>query len=416
MRRVVITGLGAITPLGNNVSDFWSNIVSGKSGSAPITRFDTTHFKTKFACEIKNYNAENHFDRKELRKLDPFCQYALIAAEEAMHDSRLDIDKIDRTRCGVIWGSGYGGVLSMQEQAFDYAEHGHIPRYTPFFIPKMIINMGAGLLSIKYGFRGINFAPAAACATSNISLVESYNQIKWGKADLILAGGSEAAITETGVGGFNGLMALSTKNEHFSSACRPFDKGRDGFVMGEGAGALIVEELDHALRRGARIYAEIAGGAMTADAHHITASQPAGEDSRRAIEIAMAEAGVHYKEVDYINAHATSTPLGDISEAKALADTFTDHVKDLRISATKSMTGHLLGAAGAVEAIICIHSILDGIIPPTINTETIDGEIPAGLNFTLKNSEKKSVNVAINNTFGFGGHNVISVFRKYTGE
>ena len=413
MKRVVITGLGAITPLGNNVAGFWENIINGKSGSAMITRFDTTHFKTKFACEIKNYIAEDHFERKEIRKLDPFCQYALIAADEAILDSGVDLEKIDRTRCGVIWGSGYGGVLSMQEQAFDYAIHGKIPRYTPFFIPKMIINMGAGLLSIKYGFRGINFAPAAACATSNVSLIESFNNIRWGKADLILAGGSEAAITETGVGGFNGLMALSTDNEHYSTACRPFDKTRDGFVMGEGAGAIIIEELGHALRRGAKIYAEIVGGAMTADAHHITASQPAGEDSQRAMRLALEEAGISSDEVDYINAHATSTSLGDISETKAINDTFGSHVKDLRISSTKSMTGHLLGAAGAVEAIVCIKSINHGIIPATINTENIDDEIPKGINFTLKKSEKKVVNVAMNNTFGFGGHNVISVFRKY---
>lgn len=413
MRRVVITGMGAITPLGNNVSEFWTNIVQGKSGAGPITRFDPSLFKTKFACEIKNYIPENYFDRKELRKLDPFCQYALIAADEAILDSGLDLNKIDKTRAGVIWGSGYGGVLSMQEQAFDYSIHGHVPRFTPFFIPKMIINIGAGLLSLKYEFKGINFAPAAACATSNISLIESLNNIRWGKADIILAGGSEAAITETGVGGFNGLMALSTKNENYETACRPFDNSRDGFVMGEGAGALILEELEHALKRGAKIYGEIVGGAMTADAHHITASHPAGEGSQRAMKLACEDANIGLSEIDYINAHATSTPLGDVSETKAISEVFGDHVKELRISATKSMTGHLLGGAGAVEAIICIHSIIHGIVPPTINTQNIDPDISDNLNLTLGKAEKKTINLAMNNTFGFGGHNVISIFKKF---
>lgn len=415
MRRAVITGLGALTPLGNNVDEFWQNCKDGKSGAGPITRFDATNFKTRFACEIKDYNPEQYFDRKEIRKIDAFCQYALIAADEAVKDSGLDISSIDPRRAGVIWGSGYGGVLSMQEQVIDYGVHGRQPRFTPFFITRMIINMGAGFISIKYGFKGINYAPVAACATSNVAILESLNQIRLGKADVIIAGGSEAAIAEAGIGGFNGSMALSTNNDQALTACRPFDVSRDGFVMGEGAGALIIEELEHAKKRGAKIYAEIIGGAMTADSYHITASHPNGEGAVNAMELALLDAGITSSEVDYINAHATSTPLGDVSETKAIASFFGDHVRNLNISATKSMTGHLLGAAGAIEAIVCIKSINDSLIPPTINTQTVDLEIPGVLNLTLGKAQERTVNIALNNTFGFGGHNVITIFKKYNG-
>ena len=415
MKRAVITGLGALTPLGNNVEEFWKNCKNGQSGAGPITRFDTTNFKTRFACEIKGYNPDNYFDRKELRKMDPFCQYAMVAADEAIKDSDIDISKIDPTRAGVIWGSGYGGVLSVQEPVIDYGVHGRQPRFSPFFITRMIINMGAGLISIKYGFKGINYAPVAACATSNVAILESLNQIRWGKADIIIAGGSEAAIAEAGIGGFNGSMALSTNNDQAATACRPFDVTRDGFVMGEGAGALIIEELEHARKRGAKIYGEIIGGAMTADSYHITATHPDGEGAVNAMELALKDAQLTITDVDYINAHATSTPLGDVSEIKAICTVFGDHARKLNIGATKSMTGHLLGAAGAVEAIVCIKAMNESIIPPTINTQIVDPEIPQGLNLSLGKAQKRDVSIAMNNTFGFGGHNVITVFRKYHG-
>ena len=413
MRRVVVTGIGALTPLGNNVGDFWENCKIGKSGAGPITRFDPTHFKTKFACELKGFNPEDYFDRKELRKLDPFCQYAMVAADEAMKDAGIDISQIDKTRAGVLWGSGYGGVLSVQEQMIDYGVHGRIPKFSPFFISRMIINMAAGLISIKHGFKGINYAPVAACAASNVAILESLNQIRWDKADIIIAGGSEAAIAEAGIGGFGGSMALSTNNDQALTASRPYDVSRDGFVMGEGAGALILEELEHAKRRGAKIYGEIIGGAMTADSYHITASHPDGEGAVTAMELALKDALLTPKDIDYINGHSTSTPLGDVSELKAIATVFGNHTKELNISATKSMTGHLLGGAGAIEAIICLKSINESIIPPTINTQTIDPEIPQGLNLTLGKAQKRDVTIAMSNTFGFGGHNVITIFRKY---
>jgi len=415
MRRVVITGLGALTPIGNNVGDFWENCKIGKSGAGPITRFDTSLFKTKFACELKGFNPEEYFDRKELRKLDPFCQYALVAADEAMKDAGIDISQIDATRAGVLWGSGYGGVLSVQEQLIDFGVHGRVPKFSPFFISRMIINMAAGLISIKYGFRGINYAPVAACASSNVSILEGLNQIRWGKADIFIAGGSEAAIAEVGIGGFGGSMALSTNNDQASTACRPFDVTRDGFVMGEGAGALILEELEHAKARGARIYAEVIGGAMSSDAYHITASHPDGIGALTAMELALKDAQIKPHDVDYINGHSTSTPLGDVSELRAVAKVFGDHVKEMNISATKSMTGHLLGGAGAVEAIICVKAINESIVPPTINTQIIDPEIPQGLNLTLGKAQKRDVSIAMSNTFGFGGHNVITVFRNYQG-
>ncbi|MDP4209642.1 MAG: beta-ketoacyl-ACP synthase II [Bacteroidota bacterium] len=413
MRRVVITGIGAVTPIGNTAPEFIENAISGKSGATPITKFDTTNFKTKFACEVKNFVPENHFDRKELRKLDPFCQYALVAVEEALSNSGLDISSIDPARAGVIWGSGYGGVTTMFEQTMNFADNGRLPRFTPFFIPRSIINMAAGLISIKYGFKGINFAPVAACATSNVAILESLNNIRWGKADIIVCGGSEAAIDEGGIGGFNAAMALSTNNDSPETACRPFDVTRDGFVMAEGAGALIIEELEHAQRRGATILAELAGGAMTCDAYHITASHPEGEGSKNAMKLALEDAGLKPEDVDYINAHATSTPLGDVSEINAIMSVFGEHAKKLNISASKSMTGHMLGAAGAAEAILCVNSVKNDIIAPSINARNIDPQIPEGLNLTLDKAQQRTVNVALNNTFGFGGHNVITVFKKF---
>jgi len=415
MRRVVITGLGALTPLGNNVGDFWENIKLGKSGAGPITRFDTTHFKTKFACELKDFKPEDYFDRKELRKIDPFCIYAMIAADEAVKDAGLDIAAIDATRAGVLWGSGYGGVLSVQDQLIDYGIHGRLPKFSPFFISRMIINMAAGFISIRHGFKGINYAPVAACASSNLTILESLNQIRWGKADIVIAGGSEAAIAEAGIGGFGASMALSTNNDQAATACRPYDATRDGFVMGEGAGALIIEELEHAKRRGAKIYGELIGGAATADSYHITASHPDGEGAINAMELGLKDAQITKTDVDYINAHSTSTPLGDVSEIKAIQTVFGDHAGKLNISATKSMTGHLLGGAGAVEAIICLKAMNESIVPPTINTQTIDPEIPQGLNLTLGKAQKRDIAIAMSNTFGFGGHNVITVFRKYQG-
>jgi 3-oxoacyl-[acyl-carrier-protein] synthase II len=413
MRRVVITGLGAVTPIGNTVQDFWENIKMGKSGAGLITRFDPENFKTKFACELKGFKPEDYFDRKERRNMDPFCQYALVAAEEAMNHAGIDLSSIDATRAGVLWGSGYGGNLSMQEEVVDYAVHGKVPRFSPFFITRMIINMAAGFISIKYGFKGVNYAPVAACATSNVAILEGLNQIRWNKADVIIVGGSEAAITETGIGGFNASMALSTNNDNAATACRPFDVSRDGFVMGEGAGALILEELEYARGRGAKIYAEVIGGAMTADSYHITATHPDGEGAVTAINLALKDAQIVPSDVDYINAHATSTPVGDISEVKAIHTVFGDHLNQLSISATKSMTGHLLGGAGAIEAIVCIKSINESIVPPTINTCNIDPGIPQGLNLTLGKAQKRNIRVAMNNTFGFGGHNVITLFRNF---
>lgn len=413
MRRVVITGMGALTPLGNTIADFWANIISGKSGAGPITKFDTSLFRTKFACELKGFQADNYFDRKELRKLDEFSQYALVAADEAMTDAAIDLEALNRLRAGVIWGTGYGGVNSMQQQVYDFVNQGFNPRFSPFFIPKIIINMATGHIALKYGFKGINYTPVAACATSNVAIFESYNHICYGKADVMICGGSEAAITQVGIGGFNGVNALSMNNDSYQTASRPFDVTRDGFVMGEGAGALILEELEHALQRGAKIYGEIVGWGNTSDAYHITASHPQGEGAANAIKQALEDAQIRFEEVDYINAHATSTPLGDISEMNAICSVFGDHTSKLNISATKSMTGHLLGAAGVIESVICIKSIQNDIVPPTINTRNIDPVFPKNLNLTLGVAQKRTVNVAMNSTFGFGGHNVITIFRKY---
>jgi len=413
-KRVVVTGLGALTPLGNSVAEFWKNLTEGKSGAAPITKFDTTKFKTKFACEIKNYDPLNYFEKTEIRKMDPFTQYALVTAGEALRDSGLNLDTVDKTRVGVIWGSGNGGFSTFQQEIVDFARGDGTPRINPFFIPKVIVDIASGWISIKYGFMGLNFTTVSACATSTTAIIDAMNYIRWGKADVIVTGGSEAAVNEAGIGGFGAMKALSTRNDDPATASRPFDTDRDGFVMGEGACALILEDYDHAKRRGARIYAEVAGGGMSADAHHLTATHPEGKGAMLGMQWALEDAGVSPGEVDYLNPHATSTPLGDVSEMKAVTAFFGKSVSHLHVSATKSATGHMLGAAGAAEAVICIKTIEEGIIPPTINTRNIDPEIPGGLNIVLDKKLMKDVKVALTNTFGFGGHNASAVFRKFT--
>jgi 3-oxoacyl-[acyl-carrier-protein] synthase II len=411
-RRVVVTGLGAITPLGNSVPEFWNNLISGKSGAAPITKFDTSKFKVKFACEVKGYDSLNHFEKGEVRKLDPFAQYAMVTSSEALKDSGLDLDKIDKTRVGVIWGSGNGGFYTFQQEIMEFARGDGTPRINPYFIPKVIVDIASGWISIKYGFMGLNFTTVSACATSTTAIIDSMNYIKWGKADIIVTGGSEAAVNEAGIGGFAALKALSTRNDDPSRASRPFDVTRDGFVMGEGAAALILEEYEHAKRRGAKIYAEVAGGGMSADAYHLTATHPEGAGALLGMKWALEDAELKPEDVDYLNPHATSTPVGDESEMKAVSKFFGDHKKKLLISATKSATGHLLGGAGAIEAIISIKAIETGVIPPTINTTQIDPAIPEGLNIITGNKVEKSINVAMSNTFGFGGHNATAVFKK----
>jgi 3-oxoacyl-[acyl-carrier-protein] synthase II len=411
-RRVVVTGLGALTPLGNSVPEFWNNLIEGKSGAESIKKFDTTKFKTKFACEVKNFNPSDHFEKGEARKLDPFAQYALVSSAEAIKDSGLDLEKIDKTRVGVIWGSGNGGFYTFQQEIIEYAKGDGTPRINPYFIPKVIVDIAAGWISIKYGFMGPNFSTVSACATSTTAIIDAMNYIRWNKADIFVTGGSEAAVNEAGIGGFGAMKALSTRNENPSAASRPFDVDRDGFVMGEGAGALILEEYEHAKKRGAKIYCEVAGGGMSADAYHLTATHPHGLGAALGMKWALEDAGVKFSEVDYLNPHATSTPLGDVSEMKAVVSLFGETPDHLHISATKSATGHLLGAAGAAEAIICIKAIEEGIIPPTINTTTIDPELPSGLQIVVGKKMKKNINIALSNTFGFGGHNASAVFRK----
>ena len=413
-KRVVVTGLGALTPLGNSVAEFWKNLTEGKSGAAPITKFDTTKFKTKFACEVKGYDPLNYFEKTEVRKMDPFAQYALVTSGEALRDSGLNLDTVDKTRVGVIWGSGNGGFSTFQHEIVDFARGDGTPRINPFFIPKVIVDIASGWISIKYGFMGLNFTTVSACATSTTAIIDAMNYIRWGKADVIVTGGSEAAVNEAGIGGFGAMKALSTRNDDPLTASRPFDTDRDGFVMGEGACALILEDYEHARRRGARIYAEVAGGGMSADAHHLTATHPEGKGAILGMQWALEDAGVSPGEVDYLNPHATSTPLGDVSEMKAVTTFFGKSVSHLHISATKSATGHMLGAAGAAEALICIKTIEEGIIAPTINTKSIDPEIPGGLNIVLDKQLKKDVKIALSNTFGFGGHNASAVFRKFT--
>jgi 3-oxoacyl-[acyl-carrier-protein] synthase II len=411
-RRVVITGAGAITPLGNNVNDFWSNLVAGQSGAAPITHFDASKFKTRFACEVKGYDPRNHFDVKEIRKMDTFTQYAMVAATEAVEDSGLNLDKINKHRVGVIWGSGNGGFVTFQEQVLEYAKGDGTPRFNPFFIPKVIPDIASGWISMKYGFMGPNFITVSACATSTTSIIDAMNYIKWNKADIIVAGGSEAAINESGIGGFGALKALSTRNESPETASRPFDETRDGFVMGEGGVALVLEEYEHAKARGAKIYAEVAGGGMSADAYHLTSTHPDGEGAYLGMLWALEEAGLRPSDVDYLNVHATSTPTGDESETKAIVRLFGNDPKHLHISATKSATGHLLGAAVAIEALIATLSVKNNRVPATINTSTVDAQVPATLNLTLGKAIDKTVNVAMSNTFGFGGHNATLVVRK----
>lgn len=411
-KRVVVTGLGALTPVGNTVKEFWNNLVEGRSGAALITKFDTTKFKTKFACEVKNYDPLNHFEKGEIRKMDPFTQYALVSTAEAIKDSALDLDAIDKTRVGVIWGSGNGGFYTFQQEIMEYAKGDGTPRINPYFIPKVIVDIASGWISIKYGFMGLNFTTVSACATSTTAIIDSMNYIRWGKADIIVTGGSEAAVSQAGIGGFGAMKALSTRNEDPATASRPFDVNRDGFVMGEGACALILEEYEHAKRRGARIYAEVAGGGMSADAYHLTATHPEGKGAILGMKWALEDAGLTPTEIDYLNPHATSTPMGDVSEMKAVISFFGANPGHLHISATKSATGHMLGAAGAAEALICIKTIEEGIIPPTINTQTIDPEMPQGLNIVLGKKYKKNVKVALSNTFGFGGHNASAVFKK----
>jgi 3-oxoacyl-[acyl-carrier-protein] synthase II len=412
MRRVVVTGLGALTPLGNNLHEYWESLRNGVSGSVMITRFNTEKFKTKFACELKGYDSKKFFDRKEANKLDLYSQYALIATDEAIIDSGLNLEKINKERVGVIWASGIGGLETFYLAIKEYVLGDGTPRFSPFFIPKMIADIAAGSISIKYGFMGPNFATVSACASSTNSIIDAVNYIRLGMADIFITGGSEASINEPGIGGFNALQALSTNNAEYQSASRPFDKTRDGFVLGEGAGALIVEEYDHAKARGAKIYAELIGTGLTADAYHLTAPHPEGLGARNVMKLAVADANLKVEDIDYINVHGTSTPLGDISETKAIVSVFGEHAYKLNISSTKSMTGHLLGAAGAIEAIAAIMAVVHDIIPPTINFKVPDTDIDQNLNLTLNKAQHRKVNFAISNTFGFGGHNASVVIKK----
>ena len=413
LKRVVVTGVGTINPLGNNISEYFDNLDNGTSGASPITRFDASLFKTKFACEIKNFDSEKFgIDRKEARKLDLFTQFALIATDEALKDSGIDTGLIDLDRIGVILGSGIGGIDTLFQEIMGYFEGGCIPRFSPFLIPKMIPDIAAGHISMKYGFRGPNFTTVSACASSTHAMTDALNYIRLGKADIIVTGGSEAGISIPSIGGFNSAQALSTNNENYKTASRPFDKTRDGFVMGEGAGTLIFEEYEHAIARGAKIYAEVSGAGFSADAHHITAPHPEGLGAIKVMSLALEDAGLKPEDVDYINVHGTATPRGDIAELKAVKELFAEHAFKLNISSTKSMTGHLLGATGAIEALACIHAINSGIIPPTINFEHEDPEIDYNLNLTLNKAQKREVNVAMNNTFGFGGHNSCIIFNK----
>lgn len=412
-RRVVITGVGALTPIGNNLEDYWKNLIKGESGAAPITRFNAKEFKTQFACEVKNFNPTDFLDRKESRKLDIFSQYALVVADEAVKQSKLNPAAINPDRAGVVWGSGIGGMFTFFNESKNYALGNGTPRFNPFFIPKLISDIPAGHISIKYNFRGPNFTTVSACASSTNALIDAFNYIKWNKADLFIAGGSEACVYEPGIGGFNAMMALSTRNDDPKTASRPFDKNRDGFVMGEGAGALVLEELEHAKNRGATIFAEIVGGGLTADAHHITAPHPEGLGAKNVMKLAIEDAKINPTDIDYINVHGTSTPLGDIAETKAIKSLFGDHAYNLNISSTKSMTGHLLGAAGVVETIACVMAVKNNIVPPTINHTTHDPEIDENLNLTLNKAQEREINYALSNTFGFGGHNASILVKKH---
>ncbi len=412
MRRVVVTGMGALTPIGNNLDSFWTNLKAGKSGAGPITRFDTTKFKTNFACELKDFDLNEFIPKSESRRYDRFTSYALVAVEEAIKNGGIDFESLDKNRVGVIWGSGNGGIETFTEEMIEFVKNGETPRFNPFFIPKIIADIASGIISIKYGLRGPNFTTISACATSTTAIIEAFNHIRWGKADMIVTGGSEAPITIAGLGGFNASRALSTNNDDPMGASKPFDVNRDGFVMGEGAGALILESLEHAQARGAHIYGEVVGGGMAADAYHMTGTHPEGEGAFLGMNEALREAEIKATDIDYINMHATSTPMGDASELKAIARVFGEK-PDLNISATKSMTGHLLGAAGAIEAIASIMTTIDNVIPPTINTKDVDPDWAGKYNLTLDKSQEREVNYAMSNTFGFGGHIATAIFKKY---
>ncbi len=415
LKRVVVTGIGALTPIGNNAQEYWDGLSNGVSGAAPITRFDAEKFKTRFACEVKGYDANDFFDRKEARKMDPFTQYGMIVADQAMADSGLDTTKINLDRAGVIWGAGIGGLKSFQDEVINFANGDGTPRYNPFFIPKMIADIAPGMISIKHGFRGPNFTTVSACASGTNAIIDSFNYIRLGMADLFLTGGSEAAVTESGVGGFNALKALSERNDSPETASRPFDKDRNGFVLGEGGASLVLEEYEHAKARGAKIYAEMIGCGMSADAYHMTAPHPEGIGATNVMLNALKDANIALTDVDYINVHGTSTPLGDVSETKAIQAVFGEHAYKLNISSTKSMTGHLLGAAGAIEAAACIMAIQNQTIPPTINHFTDDEAFDPKLNFTFNKAQKRKVEIVLSNTFGFGGHNTSIIFRKFEG-
>ncbi|MBI2280921.1 MAG: beta-ketoacyl-ACP synthase II [Bacteroidetes bacterium] len=413
LKRVVVTGIGAITPLGKTFPETWENLKKGVSGCANITRFDASKFKTQFACEVKDYNVEDYFDRKEGRKIDPYTQFALIAAKEAVKDASLDVSALNLDRIGVIWGSGIGGLKTFQDEVTGFALGDGTPRFNPFFIPKMIADIASGMISMEFGFRGPNFTTVAACASSTNALIDAFNYIRLGKADVFVSGGSEASIAEAGMGGFNAMHALSTRNDSPETASRPFDKDRDGFIMGEGGVSIILEEYEHAIKRGAKIYAEVVGGGMSADAHHITAPHPEGLGAKNVMIAALDDAGLKPEDIDYINVHGTSTPLGDIAESQAILSVFGDHAFNLNISSTKSMTGHLLGAAGAMEAMATLMAVKEDIVPPTINHFTDDEAFDPRLNFTFNKAQKREVRAALSNTFGFGGHNASVIFKKY---
>ncbi len=412
LKRVVVTGLGALTPIGNNIEEYWDALVNGKSGCAPITYFDAEKFKTKFACEIKNFDPLDHFDRKEARKLDRFAQYALVSSDEAIIDAGINLDEVDKFRVGVIWGAGIGGLETFQNEVINFAEGDGTPRFNPFFIPKMIADIAPGNISIKHGFMGPNYTTVSACASAANAMIDALNYIRLGTCDIIVTGGSEAAVTKAGMGGFNAMHALSTRNESPETASRPFDATRDGFVLGEGAGALILEEYEHAKKRGAKIYAEVVGGGMSSDAYHMTAPHPDGIGVERVMINCLENAGLKPEDVDAINTHGTATPLGDVAELKAISRVFGAHAKNININSTKSMTGHLLGAAGAIEAIASILAMKYGIVPPTINHSVVDKEIDPSLNLTLNKAQKRDIKVALSNTFGFGGHNACDLFKR----
>jgi 3-oxoacyl-[acyl-carrier-protein] synthase II len=412
LKRVVVTGLGALTPIGNTKDEFWAALISGKSGAAPITYFDTEKFKTKFACELKNFNVEDFINRKDARKMDRFAQYAMVASDEAIIDSKLDLDKINKLRVGVIWGAGIGGLETFQQEVLNFSAGDGTPRFNPFFIPKMIADIAPGNISIKHGFMGPNYTTVSACASSANAMFDSLNMIRLGHCDVIVTGGSEAAVTIAGMGGFNAMHALSTRNDSPTTASRPFDATRDGFVLGEGAGAIILEEYEHAKARGAKIYAELLGGGLSSDAHHMTAPHPDGIGVIAVMKNCLENAGIKPEEVDHINTHGTSTPLGDVAELKAISEVFGDHAKNININSTKSMTGHLLGAAGAIESIASILAMEHSLVPPTINHNVVDENIDPKLNLTLNKAQKRDVKVAMSNTFGFGGHNACVLFKK----